>query len=103
MSIVQVLTEARSMIEKGWTQGWFAKTADGERVLEKNPKAVCWCMAGAYWATAPDWSARNDAEGFLRQATGDESITNWNDTPGRTQQEVLAAYDKAIELAKEAA
>ena|SRR6185437_8465533 len=36
------------------------------------------------------------AERALYQATGSTSIVDWNDTPGRTLDEIHAAFDRAI-------
>jgi hypothetical protein len=37
---------------------------------------------------------------FFRKAIGGHCIPEWNDTPGRTQVEVVAAFDRAIALAR---
>lgn len=37
---------------------------------------------------------------YLRRACDCESIIVWNDVPSRTHAEVLAAFDRAIELAR---
>jgi hypothetical protein len=42
---------------------------------------------------------RNMARDVFRKVIDDENITRWNDSPGRTKREVLAAFDKAIALA----
>jgi hypothetical protein len=102
MSIVKVLTDARAMVERGWTQGWFARDAAGNKRYELDESAVCWCMAGAYMAVAPGLASWEEAEDFLKRAIGEESVPDWNDVDGRTQAEVLAAFDRAIELANEA-
>jgi hypothetical protein len=38
--------------------------------------------------------------GYLRRSIGQSDIIAWNDSPGRTQAEVIAAFDKAIALAR---
>jgi hypothetical protein len=47
---------------------------------------------------------RPEAYSLLREGIGDDAIdqriTDWNDKPWRTHAEVLAAFDRAIELAK---
>ena len=36
----------------------------------------------------------------LEKAVGINGIEHWNDMPGRTHAEVLAAFDRAIEIAE---
>ena len=59
------------------------------------------CAIGALTLEGGDWDAAHD---LLRDAlpypTG---IINYNDTPGRTKKEILALFDRAIELALRAA
>ena len=48
----EILTEARTLIEKGWTQGKYARDADGNPISEKDPNACEWCALGAVYAAA---------------------------------------------------
>jgi hypothetical protein len=99
MSIAQVLTEARKLIAQGWTQGEYKRVING---------VECWCISGAMGQASPDYKPRDLAFAALFYALGDDdlylssssNLTEWNDTPGRTQEEVLALIDRAI--AKEA-
>lgn len=108
MTPLQILTSARAKIEQGWCQGSLARNADGKRTGERASDAICWCAIGACWANA-DTSNLAACE-VIRQATdklsdavGARAINIWNDSPTRTKAEVLAAFDRAIELASEAA
>jgi hypothetical protein len=38
---------------------------------------------------------------YVRRVVG-VNVVEWNDAPGRTKEEVLAAFDKAIALAQKA-
>lgn len=101
--VVKLLQDARNLISKpeNWTQADFAKTADGSGVDSNNDKAVCWCSLGAINKVSPpidDNQARKRAKLLLRKAMGG-AIAIFNDS--HTHAEVLAAWDKAIELAKE--
>ena len=82
--ISQTLTEARAtLIEKGWCQD-FAETEDGKM-----------CLAQSAWK----YETEADVWTLLYTALGGKSLVTWNDTPGRTFEEVLAVYDKAIATA----
>lgn len=91
--------EARARIAEGWVQGQL-ETADG--------RCCAWgALECAYDdALEPgliDFTVLEDAYskciGTLRQRViGGQQIPVWNDAPERTQAEVLAAFDKMIEI-----
>lgn len=92
MSLLELLHAGKANIEtKGWCQG------NEEAVFGKSGR----CCA----ATAIPYVGR-DAEravNLLKRANSlnpNVGIAEWNDAPGRTVEEVLAAYDKAIALAE---
>lgn len=88
--IATKLREARALIERGWCQGRMS-TADGSV-----------CIRGAILDAFydADLAEEKRADGLLKSAVGfDGYLGDWNDAPERTQAEVLAAFDKAIELA----
>jgi hypothetical protein len=93
-AIADKLCEARALIERGWCQIDQARDALGRDCDPHDPKAVCWCVYGAFNAV----DAPNEALKPLQLATGEILLANWNDAPERTQAEVLAAFDRAIEL-----
>ena len=102
--VVKLLKDARNLIAKreNWTQDDYAKTADGNGVYSKSDEAVCWCSLGALTKLSPtdeDKQVRKLAKSLLREAM-DSPIAIFNDS--HTHEEVLAAWDKAIELAKAA-
>jgi hypothetical protein len=76
----------------GWTQGKFHDAETG-----------CHCAAGALEvATAADISGRwldsvRALSAQLRITPGPISVYRWNDDPGRTADEVLAALEAAAE------
>jgi hypothetical protein len=94
--IVQKLTEARALIAQGWCQGDYYEDSDC---------GTKYCAVGAIRAAAEDQSYFYCLD-YLGQTlafmigSGRYNVPNWNDAPGRTQQEVLALYDRAIDLAK---
>jgi hypothetical protein len=99
MSVAQVLTEARKLIAQGWTQGEYKRVVNG---------VECWCISGAMGQAAPDYKPNGlEFAALFRALRADDfylssstSLIEWNDTPGRTQEDVLALIDRAI--AKEA-
>lgn len=79
-----VLRNAAKLIEKhGWVQGCF------------GDKRLGYCAAGAINHVAPSGAAAGLAKDKLRQLAPDGLITLWNDAPGRTKDEVVAALRKA--------
>ena len=101
MGAKQILIDARKLIEapERWTQHTYAKTKNGLEVSSRDRRAVCWCSAGAYNKVTEDMDYSSPkallAWDALVSATG--IVTKFNDT--HTHAEVLAAFDKAIEMA----
>lgn len=101
MTPKQFLQRTRDKIAQGWTQHTFARNMHGESVPPHSPAAVCWCMRGAM-RTLP-WDpelhpTRMMVYAALESVIDSRAISYWNDEFGRTQAEVLAAIDKAMEL-----
>jgi hypothetical protein len=100
-AVADKLREAKALVAKGWTRGDWAKDAQGEPVFEREPEAVCWCASGALFAASEaGFASAGVLHDVFSQANEIETISVWNDAPERTQSEVLAAFDKAIELAE---
>jgi len=99
MTVVAILRAARAHIAtpERWTQGAFARTADGVRCPAYDTTATCWCIGGAVLAVAAFSDKRADALFALHQAAGKhQHIGVWNDVPARTHAEVLAILDCTI-------
>jgi hypothetical protein len=99
-----ILRAARALIDapEKWTQDAYRRDAEGNKC--KPAAAVCWCAEGAILAASDDsvlmmnrWRAED-----LLTAAAPGAIAIFNDAPGRTHAEVLAAFDRAIELAETA-
>lgn len=102
--VVKLLQDARNLISKpeNWTQADFAKKVDGSGTYSHSDDAVCWCSLGALTKVSPpveDSQTKKHAKLLLRK-TMNKPITIFNDS--HTHEEVLAAWDKAIEAAKAA-
>lgn len=108
------LTYARALIEQPehWTKGTLARNRYREPVGVASPSAECFCVLGAIRCvdgaplriqavvlnaeqpTTPYGVAVTVMYNITRATTG---IGAWNDAPERTHEEVLAAFDAAIE------
>jgi len=115
---LQILTEARALLSdpKRWTEGDFALDEHGNGVYWHADSAVCWCALGAIGRVAgaeedPDEGARqvqrfaSEAVALLHEVIDWDGVSSmadgvayWNDHHDHA--EVLAAFDRAIELAK---
>lgn len=111
LSTVKTLTEARDLlINEGWTQGIYFEVLDDSGVCHR-------CAMGALRQydkeDHPHAVATMDVQNILLQAMrevsndhpdGPEydflSVIEWNDAVGRTKEQVIEAFNKAIELAK---
>ncbi len=90
----EILTAAKQLIEtRGWAKG------DEQVFAEGCPHGFC--VATAVTKTLWDnISAQADVLRAFREANGIEPVITigaWNDAPERTKEQVLAAFDKAIE------
>lgn len=101
MTTLEVLQGMRSRLATGWTQYAVARNRFGVRVASSSSEACSWCIMGAASATTRNADERSSAYTRLYQS-GIRLLTvgEWNDIPGRTQEEVLALIDSAIERVK---
>lgn len=99
--LAETLRRARDLLlEKGWTQGTFDNThgyctlgACHYSFPQETPTslrdATCSTMRNVLFTTIQaTYGAEHPAESM--------SVIIWNDTPGRTKDEVLAVFDQAI-------
>lgn len=104
MKTIEVLKAARTKIELGWCQGAFCRNENGTDISASDLDSQReWCARGAILTSTDTAADGDDARKLLKLALSVESIhgvSDWNDAPGRTQAEVLAAFDKAIALAE---
>lgn len=91
-NVREVLLAARWMLKHvGWQRGEFASFDP------VSGRPVAFCAIGALMRVEkenPEDYSRALSELFLHIGC---RIPTWNDTPGRTKEEVLAAFDQAIE------
>ncbi len=89
----KVLERAAEVVMNGWTQGWFAKTKNGDLVTTGDVKAVTFCAAGALRVACRELKASPLVRDKLREVINtilppNSSLTSWNDQDGRTAEEV---------------
>ena len=82
MKTIEVLTEARALVARGWCQ----------LSMKRGSKRCLW---GAVLDASQSYTEAELARSVLVDVIGDELIA-WNDVPGRTQTEVLTALDDAV-------
>lgn len=101
MTAAKVLRIARALLahESRWLHGADAAStdADGNRVLENDPRAIRWTAAAAPFATGAPKQLAREAVHVLFMVEPD--LIEWNDAADRTHADVLRLYDHAIELA----
>jgi hypothetical protein len=98
MNTREVLIAARKKIERPecWTQRAYARDEEYSTVSPSDKLAVCWCSIGALCAVTDDNGQFAHARDSLAAVLDGMSVFCFNDT--HTHAEVLAAFDRAIEL-----
>lgn len=113
----EVLVAAKNLVASGWCRHREAEAADFTLVGFDDPRAVRFdppaaimraaapdpLGEAAYWAVACFYSAMLGGTGPLGHEHGAfyiDQIALWNNDLRRTHDEVLAAFDVAIELAE---
>lgn len=101
MKTSEILIAAKALIDtpEKWTRGSFARDSENYHVDFYSKDAVCYCSLGALYKSQQGIHSLEAAlaKRHLWYAAG-ESIAEYNDT--HTHPEVMAVWDKAIELAK---
>ena len=118
MEVTTALERARELVENGWCQMQPAKDAAGRSVFAHSEDAAQFCVSGA--VARATWPWEND-DGELWEVTQKcfellalavreqgwnmsehtpwQGIIEWNDEPARTKGDVVALYNRALELA----
>lgn len=115
LGAVEALTEARDLlVSEGWTQGVYVELLNDD---DSDSDVVCArCALGALRqmdaSDHPHVVANLETQDILlaamrqvdNNAGGDalvfHSVIEWNDADGRTKEQVIEAFNKAIELAQ---
>jgi len=80
----QMLVSARNLLQSGWCQHVLHQAGDKH------------CALGALRVSADNPYHELYGCWHLEQTAGITNIVDWNDAPGRTQQEVVELFDRAI-------
>ena len=96
MTTLEILTAARALVARGWCQNASARDTNDCDVHYLSPSAVRFCMSGALAVATANNFEFDKAKNYI----GVGFIPYWNDAPERTQADVLAAFDAAVELAR---
>lgn len=96
-----VLARAYELLEQGWCQHRYRVILEGY---------TSYCLSGAIYAAGNSDSEEcitvtdeiRTAVDQIVRTLGTSFIATWNDTPGRTQKEVLALVKDAIDADEEA-
>lgn len=111
MRIQALLEHGRSIIEANdLHKGSYAATASGVTANIDDPNACKFCTLGAFYRARniekelPEWDFTTTAGAYdlLEKSlpNGFLTIPGYNDAENTTKDDVLALFDRAIELAK---
>jgi hypothetical protein len=95
----RMMVEARERVTIGWCQGTVAQDEDGRAVAPESSDARRWSILGALlasWNGGPVGDLRQAVTSLLA-ATERLPLEVWNDRPGRTQTDVVGAFERAID------
>jgi hypothetical protein len=109
-----MLMEARGLLLRGWSRGAQARDRNGTVVAAWSEDASSWSLLGSLLATwrhqnagsldqdvvahTIDVQALGHATAALSEIAGPASLEEWNDEPGRTITDVIAAIDDAVQM-----
>jgi hypothetical protein len=106
VSPFDILSSAQKLVASGWCQGATARDERGEEVAPWSQDACTWSAAGAIAAAwraqcgSPSQAPEVEVEAFTtanHALAGSMSTApdKWNDAPGRTQRQVLQAFNRS--------
>ena len=84
-------------LAQGWCQWVLSKDSQGQEVSVDSPSAVQWCVMGAVLAAFPgEFEKQHPNVGpIVDYLLTKGTCVDWNNFPGRTQAEVVAAMQEA--------
>lgn len=103
-TVADVLDAAADLIEPegAWGQGAFARGSQGQPIGPFSPYATCFCLRGALVRVgAINARAENSPATLALGFNSSSRLVSWNDAPGRTQSEVVAALRAAATSARQ--
>ena len=101
--VTKMLRKGRSLINKGWCQGDFAKDKEGKRVQYFSKKAVEFCAGGALLKARHILKARKsdyyDALSALDSVTKNGCSQYYNDYICKSKAQAVKLFDRGIKQA----
>ncbi len=106
---LELLRSMRDKIATGWTTGCCARNRQGNPVVASSPEASQWCMVGSVTARVNEGignslKVRQNVYRIMELVLADRNeppfMDAYNDSDGRTREEVLEVLDEAISVAK---
>lgn len=103
MLVSEILDKAADLIEPegAWTRNALARRPDGHLIGPLEEGATCWCLYGALDRVTGVSGYDGQAATALSNVI-DDYVSEWNDRPARTQQEVVTALREAARKEREA-
>ncbi len=98
--LVDALGRVKRRLQKGWTFNAFARDKNGKKVAAKDPRAVRWCLDGAFLREGLSTSYLKRPYADLYKAVGGSPV-DFNDSK-RSSRPVIEKIDRAIASAKAA-
>lgn len=101
-TVKEVLIAAKWILENvGWCQGAYYKDKNGLKTsvfaIKSGDSLDCCCLVGACNLVDTDFYLSHCAVQSLGIVVGNQHVPTWNDSKGRTKEEVIAAINTAIE------
>ena len=106
MKALEDLRAARALLQRSrWTQGAYARDANGDRCMPNGADAAQFCAIGALLRVQglvfPGETERTQAYRALRRAAhavalSTNDVVEWNDVPRRLKSDVIDLYNTAI-------
>lgn len=104
-----VFKAAKGRVMQGWTREWAARDAEGYSVPPTSPEATCWCALGAVSVAMDDAGLdmtliEDTLSAIYRKAlstTRFVTVASFNDSLSTTTDDVLAFFDRVIDLIKD--
>jgi hypothetical protein len=105
---VELLQRACDLVRAGWSQDADARSAEGVEVQPWHQTAAAWSLLGALVAALEEQANNgrdlplDDLAAALNELAAvidDDSLTNWNDEPTRTHDDVINTLEIAATAA----
>ena len=105
MDMLKALKRTKELINQGWTQHTLARDDRGMMAELEDASATSFCLLGGLYRACHEqgagwWCEEVEAARSLLKSRLDpaKSISEYNDTLGRTKAEVIDVLDRVINL-----